>query len=310
MLNHSHRQLLLSILIYHKIHACHSLQIGAFRWWNSRQLPRNRDVNISAVSESRHLGLIPTDIIVTDYAQWHTAYVATIMYLSRKCQHTRPNSCWYMDDWTRLGCVLGKTLRGMLTWRQCPCLSKYTKLKNNNKLSKSPHNPSFSPSLYLYFLFIHSIIRCHLITNYNVVIMSTMASQITGLTIVYPSVYSGADQRKHQSSASLAFVRGIHWSPVSSPHKGPVTRKMFPFDDVIMKCLCLCLRFIWLWIIMIINKENMPFVGLKRDTRDAIVHVITTDLMNYYVPSLSLGMVWANTTYSIDISNIPNFISG
>ena len=70
MLNHSHRQLLLSILINHKIHACHSLQIGAFRWWNSRQLLRNRDVNISAVSESRHLGLIPTDIIVTDYAQW------------------------------------------------------------------------------------------------------------------------------------------------------------------------------------------------------------------------------------------------
>ena len=46
--------------------------------------------------------------------------------------------------------------------------------------------------------------------------------------------YSGADQRKHQSSASLAFVRGIHRWPVNSPHKGPVTRKMFPFDDVIM----------------------------------------------------------------------------
>ena len=62
--------------------------------------------------------------------------------------------------------------------------------------------------------------------------MSAMASQITSLTIVYPSVYSGADQRKHQSSASLAFVRGIHRSPVNSPHKSPVTRKMFPFDDV------------------------------------------------------------------------------
>ena len=70
MLNHSHRQLLLSILTYHKIHACHSLQIGSFRCWNWRQLPRNRNVNFSAVSESHHLGLIPTDIIVTDYAQW------------------------------------------------------------------------------------------------------------------------------------------------------------------------------------------------------------------------------------------------
>ena len=61
-----------------------------------------------------------------------------------------------------------------------------------------------------------------------------MASQVTSLTIVYSTVYSGADQTKHQSSASLAFVTGIHRSPVNSPHKGPVTRKMFLFDDVIM----------------------------------------------------------------------------
>ena len=70
--------------------------------------------------------------------------------------------------------------------------------------------------------------------HYNDVIMSAMASQTTSLAIVFPSVYSGADQRKHQSSASLAFARGIHRSPVNSPHKWPVTRKMFPFDDVIM----------------------------------------------------------------------------
>ena len=64
--------------------------------------------------------------------------------------------------------------------------------------------------------------------------MSAMASQITSLTIVYSTVYSGADQRKHQRSASLAFVRGIHQRPVNSLHKGPVTRKMSPFEDVIM----------------------------------------------------------------------------
>ena len=64
--------------------------------------------------------------------------------------------------------------------------------------------------------------------------MGTIASQITSLTIVYSTVYSDADQRKHQSSASLAFVWGIHRVPVKSPHKGPVTRKMFSFDDVIM----------------------------------------------------------------------------
>ena len=45
---------------------------------------------------------------------------------------------------------------------------------------------------------------------------------------------SDADQRKHQSSASLAFVRGIHRWPVNSPYKGPVTREMFPSDHVIM----------------------------------------------------------------------------
>ena len=64
--------------------------------------------------------------------------------------------------------------------------------------------------------------------------MSMIASQITSLTSVYSTVYLGADQRKHQSSASLAFVWGIHRRPVNSPHKGPVTRKEFPFDDVIM----------------------------------------------------------------------------
>ena len=70
--------------------------------------------------------------------------------------------------------------------------------------------------------------------NYDDVIMGTIASQITSLMTVYSTVYSDADQRKHQSSASPAFVRGIHRGPVNSPHKWPVTRKMFPFDDVIM----------------------------------------------------------------------------
>ena len=69
--------------------------------------------------------------------------------------------------------------------------------------------------------------------HWSDVLMSSIVSQITGLTIVYSIVYSYADQRKHQSSASLAFVWGIHRGPVNSPHKWPVTQKMFPFDDVI-----------------------------------------------------------------------------
>ena len=75
----------------------------------------------------------------------------------------------------------------------------------------------------------------HFEIHYNdFVIMSVMASQITSRTIVYATVYSRSRSKKHQNSASLAFVGGIHRWPVNSPHKGPVARKMFPFDDVIM----------------------------------------------------------------------------
>ena len=64
--------------------------------------------------------------------------------------------------------------------------------------------------------------------------MDATTSQITSLTIVHTTVYSDTDQRKHQISASVAFVREIHRWPVNAPRKGPVTRTMFPFDDVIM----------------------------------------------------------------------------
>ena len=77
-------------------------------------------------------------------------------------------------------------------------------------------------------------VSCFYCNHYNDVIMGVMASQITSPTSVYSTAYSGLNHRKHQSSASLAFVRGNHRGPVNSPHKWPVTRKMFPFDDVIM----------------------------------------------------------------------------
>ena len=69
--------------------------------------------------------------------------------------------------------------------------------------------------------------RSHWNSHYSGVILGTMAFQIASLTIVYSTVHSGADQRKHQSSASLAFVRRM-W-PVNFPHKWPVKREMFPF---------------------------------------------------------------------------------
>ena len=95
-----------------------------------------------------------------------------------------------------------------------PRFNVKTVLQELTRSEIPPHHdvsPHRGPLIYIY-VYLH----------YNDVIMSAMASQITGLTIVYPSVYSGADQRKYQSSASLAFVRGIHRRPVNSPHKGPV----------------------------------------------------------------------------------------
>ena len=85
------------------------------------------------------------------------------------------------------------------------------------------------------------LIRCHT-TFYQCFItmtsLSAMASQITGVSMVCSTVGWGADQIKHQNSASQAFARGIHRWPVNSPHKRPVTWKIFPFDDVIMFTPC------------------------------------------------------------------------
>ena len=90
--------------------------------------------------------------------------------------------------------------------------------------------------------------------------MSAMASQIIGVSMDCSTVSSGPDQRKHQSSASLAFVRGIHRWPVNFSHKRPVTRKMFPFDDVIMfvvQCATESLSVSW-WI----NCKWHMFIGI------------------------------------------------
>ena len=66
-----------------------------------------------------------------------------------------------------------------------------------------------------------------------------MGAMVSQITIVYSTVYWGAGQRKHQSSASLAFVQGIHRWPVNSPHKGPVTRKCFHLMTSSCRGLCM-----------------------------------------------------------------------
>ena len=115
--------------------------------------------------------------------------------------------------------------------------------------------------------------------HYGDVIMGAIASQITSLTIIYSTVYSGADQRKHQRSASLAFVWGIHRRPVNSPHKGPVTRKMFPFDDVIMflRILPLFLR-----ISPLVSKQTHACPNKSKETiksKSKLIRIIHSNLM-------------------------------
>ena len=109
--------------------------------------------------------------------------------------------------------------------------------------------------------------------HYSDVTMSATASEITSLTIVYASVYSGADQRKYQSSASLAFDRGIQRWRVNSPHKGSVTRIMFPLDDVIMFGQCDSLKDTGLphvtyirkkWLHHEVTEGNNLFLNIKR----------------------------------------------
>ena len=97
------------------------------------------------------------------------------------------------------------------------CIILYIKNPPNSKrvppLSTAPFVPPYTENV---------------IPHYNDVIMSTMAPQITCVSIVCLTVCSGADQRKHQSPAPLAFVGESTWRwPVDSPHKGTVTRKMF-----------------------------------------------------------------------------------
>ena len=133
--------------------------------------------------------------------------------------------------------------------------SRVTQSRGKN-IGKTTYNDFISPQHFTCLYYIYDITRKHgnvfimslknegvameickvvvMSPHYSDVLMGAMVPQITSLTIVYSTVYSGADQIKQQSSASLAFVRGIHRWPVNSPHKWPVTRKMFRFDDVIM----------------------------------------------------------------------------
>ena len=122
---------------------------------------------------------------------------------------------------------------GVLRHRQLDCLFNTFELNIKNKLKLRISGPQWAKSAGDWWIYQSEHVALAQI-HYGDVIMGAIASQITSILIVYSTVYSDADQRNHQSSASLAFVRGIHWGPMNSPQKWPATRKMFPFDDVIM----------------------------------------------------------------------------
>ena len=98
------------------------------------------------------------------------------------------------------------------------------------------------------------------------IIIRVIAPQITSLMIVCSTVYSGADQRKHKSCGSLTPVWGIHWWPVNSPHKWPVTWKMFPFDEVSIWWSWSCNWAIALWNCDGLICRHIIIVALMKDT--------------------------------------------
>ena len=160
--------------------------------------------------------------------------------------------------------------------------------------------------------------------------MGAIESQITSLIIVYSIVYSDTDQRNHEGSASLVFVRGNHRWPVNSPHKWPVTQKMFPFDDVIMKLPFL--TSIWrmcVFMIRFLRKHNWDQIDVGNIKRRLFAsHAIgvcekwkrisnvvdgipchATDEKATAVMFYILSSWWARTwTYEISLCNIYDFV--
>ena len=157
---------------------------------------------------------------------------------------TKPWAIWRLESLTTL-LIVQQLLHVNITSKKtkCPYYRPFV-----GRIHVTSGSPIKGPLMLKVYYFDRNYAESHswgtrhfsdgLFYHYSDVIMGTVASPITSFTIVYSTVYSGKGERD-QSSASLAFVRGIHWWPVNSPHKGPVTRKMFPFDDVIMWRICI-----------------------------------------------------------------------
>ena len=146
--------------------------------------------------------------------------------------------------------------------------------------------------------------------------MGAVASQITSLTIVYSTVYSDADQRKHQSSASLTFVWGIHRGPAKSPDKWPVTRKMFPFNDVIVCEMNTLINTVWAILNTIINEFfALKCVSFSESVAQTVsifmphlpIYIIHKD--KYRTNTHMSGIIFANTLITCCMLSFENDIA-
>ena len=141
-------------------------------------------------------------------------------------------------------------------------------------------------------------IHCQQI-HYNDITMSAMVSQIIGVSIICLTICSGSDQRKCQSSASLAFVRGIHKWPVDFPHhKGPVMRKCFH----LMTSSCL-------------NTEMRQAVEILPHRQKGVAHpntvnsVVTDDLAMWRARALGATLLTRGPFYWYGLTTIPAWIN-
>ena len=117
--------------------------------------------------------------------------------------------------------------------------------------------------------------------------MDSMASQITSLAIAYSTVYSDIDHRKHQSSTSLDFLRGIHRWPVNSLHKWPVTQKMFPIDDVIMNIIKLHTQNLTQWTSSHKQRRLMIYC-----CKNVFPEFLNKNLMGNFSPQIQPTLIW------------------
>ena len=152
--------------------------------------------------------------------------------------------CWSMQ------CICQCYSWWMFHWHWSNCKIAPVQVKKSGRIWVTSTSHTVSNSMWI----------CLGVIHYNDVIMNAMASKITDISVVYSDVH----QRKHQSSASLAFVRGFHRCPVNSPHKGPVTRKIVS---------------IW-WHHHVACRDDIALLTLKRrETHGYVVSTMATDAL-------------------------------